>query len=356
MKKTVIFNLLVAFLFLTNISISAQKKPKNVIFLIGDGMGIPQVYAGMVANGNKLALERCTFSGFSKTYSANNFTTDSGAGGTALACGVKTKNGMIGMRPDSVAVESILELADRNSLSTGIVVACALTHATPAAFIAHQFNRDKYEEIATDYLKTDIDVFIGGGRKYFENRTDERKLTNELKAKNYQIAYNLADVKAIKSGKLAGLLYEDQNPPMPERGNMLPESTMAAIDILGNNKKGFFLMVEGSQIDWASHDNNSKQVVREMLDFDKTIDQVLDFAQKDENTLVIITADHETGGMTLLNGTFGSDEMKAVFTSKNHSGVPVPVFAYGPGAENFTGFMENISFKDKIEKLLKLKR
>jgi alkaline phosphatase len=336
--------------------LSAQKSPKNVIFLIGDGMGIAQVYSGMVANGNKLALEQCTYSGFSKTYSSNNFTTDSGAGGTALACGVKTKNGMIGMTPDSVAAESILELAYKNNLSTGIVVACAVTHATPASYIAHQVNRNMYEEIATDYLKTDIDVFIGGGKKYFEDRTDARNLTNELKAKNYKVVYNIDDVKAVKTGKLAGLLYDDQNPNMPERGDMLPDATMAAIDILDNNKKGFFLMVEGSQIDWAGHDNNAKQVVKEMLDFDKTIGKVIDFAKKDGNTLVVITADHETGGMTILKGKMGSDEMTVSFSSKGHSAVPVPVFAFGPGAEKFTGFMENISFKQKLEKLLKLKK
>lgn len=337
-------------------SLSAQKNPKNVIFLIGDGMGIAQIYAGMVANGNSLQLERCTYSGFSKTYSSTNFTTDSGAGGTALACGVKTRNGMIGMNADSVAVESILELSEKNKLSTGIVVACAVTHATPASYIAHQVNRNMYEEIATDYLKTDIDVFIGGGRKYFEDRTDGRNLTSELKAKNYQIAYNLNEVKAVKSGKLAGLLYDDQNPGMPERGSMLPDATEAAINILANNKKGFFLMIEGSQIDWAGHDNNAKQLIKEMLDFDQTIGRALDFAKKDGNTLVIITADHETGGMTILDGKFNSDSMKALFSTKNHTGVPVPVFAYGPGAENFTGFMENTGFKGKIEKLLKLKK
>jgi len=319
-------------------------------------MGLAQVYAGMVANGNKLELERCTYSGFSKTYSFNNFTTDSGAGGTALACGVKTKNGMIGMSPDSVAVESILELSGRNKLSTGIVVACSVTHATPASFISHQFNRDMYQEIAADYLKSDIDVFIGGGRKYFEDRDDERNLTNELKAKKYQIAYSLNDVIAVKSGKLAGLLYDDQNPGMPERGSMLPDATGAAINILANNKKGFFLMVEGSQIDWAGHDNNSSQLIKEMHDFDQTVGRVLDFAKKDGNTLVVITADHETGGMTILDGKFGSDTMKSLFSTKNHSGVPVPVFAYGPGAENFSGFMENTSFKNKLILLLKLKK
>lgn len=318
-------NISLLFLVVFSQIVFSQKSPKNVIFLIGDGMGIAQVYAGMVANGNRLALEQCTFSGFSKTYSYNNFTTDSGAGGTALACGVKTKNGMIGMTPDSVAAESILELAEKNKLSTGIVVACAVTHATPASYIAHQVNRNMYEEIAIDFLKTDVDVFIGGGKKYFMDRTDGRNLTNELKAKNYKIVYNIEDVKAVKSGKLAGLLYDDQNPNMPERGDMLPDATMAAIDILDNNKKGFFLMVEGSQIDWAGHDNNTKQVVKEMLDFDKTIGKVLEFAKKDGNTLVIITADHETGGMTILNGKMGSDEMTASFSSKGHSGVPVPV-------------------------------
>jgi len=319
-------------------------------------MGIAQVYAGMVANGNTLKLEQCTSSGFSKTYSASNFTTDSGAGGTALACGIKTKNGIIGMNPDSVAVESILELSEKNKLSTGIVVACAVTHATPASFIAHQVNRNMYEEIAADYLKSDIDVFIGGGRKYFEDRTDGRNLTTELKAKNFQIAYNLNEVKAIKSGKLAGLLYDDQNPGMPERGSMLPDATKTAIQILANNKKGFFLMVEGSQIDWAAHDNDAPQVIKEMLDFDQAIGRALDYAKKDGNTLVIITADHETGGMTILDGKFNSDTMKASFSTKNHSGVPVPVFAFGPGAGYFSGFMENTSFKGKIEMLLKLKK
>lgn len=352
MKKSV--NFLLSFFFLLQFA-GAQTHPKNVIIMIGDGMGLGQIYAGMVANGNKLALERCKYIGFSKTYSASNFTTDSGAGGTALACGIKTKNYMVGMNPDSVAVQSILEQAEKNHLSTGMVVACALTHATPASFIAHQVNRNMYEEIAADYLKTDIDVFIGGGRKYFEQRTDNRNLSDELKARNYKILYTLDAVKANKTAKMAGLLYEDQNPAMPERGNMLSESTMAAIDVLDNNKKGFFLMVEGSQIDWASHDNNAQQLVKEVLDFDETIAKVFDYAEKHGNTLVIITADHETGGLTFPSGDMKNNTFDARFSTKGHSGIPVPVFAFGPGAENFTGFMENISMKAKIEKLLRLK-
>lgn len=322
--------------------------------MIGDGMGLPQLYAGMVANNNHLALERCTYSGFSKTYSADRFTTDSGAGGTAIACGIKTKNGMIGMSPDSVKAESILEVLERNQFSTGIVVACDVTHATPASFIAHQINRSMNEEIAADYLKTDIDVFIGGGRKCFEERKDGRNLPEELKNKNYQVVYTLDEVKKIKSGKLVGLLYDQHPPLMPERGSMLADATMVAINILDNNPKGFFLMVEGSQIDWAAHANNTGQVIKEMLDFDQTIDRVLNYAQKEGNTLVIITADHETGGMALMDGEFGSDSLKAEYCTTNHTGIPVPVFAFGPGAEHFSGFMENTAFKSKIEKLLNL--
>ncbi|MDO9153100.1 MAG: alkaline phosphatase [Paludibacter sp.] len=346
--------ILYLFLSISTLSLYA-KNPRNVIFMIGDGMGISQIYAAMVANGNTLNLERCTFTGLVKTYSFNDFTTDSGAGGTALACGVKTKNSMIGMTPDSIAVESILEVAERNGLSTGMVVACAVTHATPASFIAHQPNRNMNEEIASDFLKTDIDVFIGGGKKYFAERTDNRNLIDELKQKNYTVAYSMNEVMAVKSGKLAGLLYDDQNVAMPERGTMLADATMAAIDILDNNKKGFFLMIEGSQIDWASHDNHAENVVREMLDFDQTIGRVLDYAEKTGNTLVIITSDHETGGMTIPSGNIEKRQFNAQFSTKGHSGVPVPVFTFGPGAQNFTRIIENTSFKSKIEKLLKIK-
>ena len=336
--------------------VCSEKHPRNVVLLIGDGMGLPQVYAAMVANGNELNMERCTVSGFSKTYSASNFTTDSGAGGTAIACGVKTRNGMIGMSPDSLPVPSILKIASENKLATGIVVSCSVTHATPASFIAHQIDRNMYEEIAADYLKSNVDLFIGGGRKYFDDRNDGRNLIEELKARNYKVAGSMAEVKNIQSGKLAGLIYEDQNPPMPARETMLPDATEVALNILHQNKKGFFLMVEGSQIDWAGHDNNTSQVIKEVLDFDQTVGRVLDFAKKDKQTLVIITADHETGGLTILNGSFGSDNLKTAFSSKGHTGVLVPVFAYGPGAEQFSGFMENTTFKTKIEKLLKLKK
>lgn len=355
MRKLMI-SLFVATLFVAQIQdVEAKKRPKNVILMIGDGMGLAQIYTGMVKNGNKLELERSTFTGLMKTYSANNFTTDSGAGGTAIATGVKTKNGMIGMNPDSVAVESILEKAEKNNLATGMVVACAVTHATPASFIAHQVNRNLYEEIAADYLKTDIDVFIGGGKKYFSERVDGKNLIQELENNKYQVVYSQDDLKKLNKGKVAGLLYDDHNPPMPARGNMLPASTAKAIDLLDDNHKGFFMMVEGSQIDWACHANDSDWVAREVLDFDQTVGVALDYAAKSKNTLVIVTADHETGGLTLPKGNLKDNKYESEFSTKDHSGVPVIVFAYGPGAEEFAGFMENTDIKGKIETLLKLK-
>ena len=350
-KSTILFFVVLIFIG----SVSATKNPKNVIFLIGDGMGMAHIYAAMVANGNKLELERCKYVGYTKTYCANRFTTDSGAGGTALATGFKTNYGMIGVTPDSIPVETILQQADRNGLATGMVVSCAITYVTPAAFIAHQPHRSMYEEVAADFLKTDIDVFIGGGRKYFEKRKDGRNLIQELKEKGYQIAYDMDEVKKVKSGKLAGLIHEDQPPKMPKRGDLLPDATMVAIDILKKNKNGFFLMVEGSQIDWGGHANDIEMIINEMLDFDKTIGKVLDFAEKDGNTLVVIASDHETGGLTLPNGDMEKGTVKASFSTKGHTGIPVPVFAFGPGAEDFIGFMENTDIKGKIEKLLKLK-
>lgn len=353
MNKKIIFYLVVALLVFSQ-ALSAKGKPKNVIFIIGDGMGLAQIHAGMVVNGNKLEMEAFRHIGLVKTYSHSHFTTDSGAGGTALACGVKTKNGMIGMGPDSVPVQSVLHLAEKKNLSTGVVSACAVTHATPASFVAHQISRNMYEEIAADFLKTDIDVFIGGGRNNFEKRVDERNLTTELKSKGYNVVYSAEEVKAVKSGKLAGLLYPEHAPAMPERGNFLPEMSMAAIDLLDDNKKGFFLMIEGSQIDWAGHDNDGNRVPLEVIDLDKTIGRVLDYARHKGNTLVIVTADHETGGLTLPDGNLKTNTIKPAFSTKNHTGVMVPVFAFGPGAEEFTGFMENTDFIKKISALLKL--
>ena len=329
-----------------------SEKPKNIIFLIGDGMGVTQVFSGLTANGGHLFLENCKYIGFSKTQAADNYITDSAAGGTALSAGVKTYNGAVAVDMEKKPIKTILEAAEENGLATGLVSSSAITHATPASFIAHQPERSMYEEIAADFLKTDIDVFIGGGKAHFTQRKDSINLVEKLKENGYRYEEDMNIVKKIKKGKLAALVADVHPGRVAERGDMLPVATKTAINILSKNKKGFFLMVEGSQIDWGGHANSTIYIVEDMLDFDQAIGKALEFAAKDGETLIVITADHETGGMAITGGIIEQGVVKAGYPTKGHTAVMVPVFAYGPGAEEFIGIMENTDVHDKMKKLL----
>lgn len=358
MKKlqlSLLFVLSVFFIQCTPSADKAQKKVepevKNIIVMIGDGMGVSQVYAGLTANKGSLNLEKSNFVGFSKTYSANNYVTDSAAGGTAIACGTKTTNGAIGVDVDGNPVKSMLEYAAENGLSTGVVASCSVTHATPASFVAHQASRKMEEEIAVDFLNADITLFIGGGKKFFDNRSDKENLLEKLEAKGFQVALTMDDVKNVTSGKLAGLVAEEHPAAYPERGEMLPESVQTALNILQSNDKGFFLMVEGSQIDWAGHANDKDMAVKEMLDFDRAIKVAFDYADQHPNTLVVITADHETGGMSLLGGDMSTGDLEAAYGTTSHTSVMVPVFAYGAGASEFAGIYQNADILPKVLKL-----
>lgn len=328
-------------------------KPKNIILLIGDGMGVTQVFSGITANGGALNLMNMKQIGFSKTQSADKYITDSAAGGTALACGVKTYNGAIGVDKDGNKATSILELGEQNGKATGLVSTSAITHATPASFIAHVASRSSYEDIALDFLKTEVDVFIGGGMKHFSDRQDGKNLITELEAKNYRVFNSLEDAASVNSGNLAVLTAPEHNDVATKRPLKLDLATEKAITVLDNNKgkKGFFLMVEGSQIDWGGHQNDAGYVVTEMLDFDRAIAKALEFAVKDRNTLVIVTADHETGGMSLVGGDIKKGSVKTNFGSSDHTAVMVPVFAFGPGAQEFQGIYENVEVFNKMKSL-----
>ena len=327
-------------------------KPKNIILLIGDGMGVSQVFAGLTGNKGELYLENCKHIGFSKTQSADNYITDSAAGGTAISCGIKTNNGAIGVDIAGIPVKTILEEASEDGLATGLVSSSAITHATPASFIAHQPDRGMYEEIAADFLNTEIDVFIGGGLDHFTKRKDGRNLAEELQNKGYQVESDMNNIKKVKSGKLVGLTAGIHNGRIEERGDMLPVATKTALNILSNNEKGFFLMVEGSQIDWGGHAASTVYIVEDMLDFDQVVGQALAFAAKDKETLVIVTSDHETGGMALTGGSMKDGVVKGAYPTNGHTGVMVPIFSYGPGAEEFLGIMENTEIYTKMKKLL----
>ena len=331
----------------------APKKAKNVIVLIGDGMGPAQVYSLILTSQEKTAFQRFPYSGFSITKSASNEITDSAAGGTAIAIGKRTRNKMVGMSPDSIPVPSMLELFAEQGKKTGVVVTCAVTHATPADFIAHNINRNNNEEIALEISqKEKLDVLFGGGKKYFTERKDSLDLLGKMWDNGWNIYDSLSQIEDNNARTMV-LTCRKHPVKAPERGDFLPNATAKAIEMLDNSKNGFFLMIEGSQIDFACHDNDSATLVEEMRDFNKTLNVVLDYAEKDGNTLVVVTADHETGGLTIVDpeGNYTRTDFK--WSTGSHSAVFVPVFSYGPGAERFSGIMDNTEIIGRIMEIAK---
>lgn len=332
-------------------------KPKNVILLIGDGMGISQITAALFENNNKLNLERCPVVGLHKPYASNDLILDSAAGATAFSCGQKTHNLYLGLDSSGNVCVTILEEVIKKGLKTGLVVSSTIVHATPAAFFSHRKSRHEYEGIAMDLLNTDVDFIVGGGKKYFDQRTtDSLVLSQKFTEKGYLVRdyfdQNYNDWTIPDVHKLLYFSAEGDPLPVSKGRDYLPKATKDAIQFLNRkNAKGFFLMVEGSQIDWGGHANDSKYIIDEMLDFDNAIKEALDFAEKDKNTLVIITSDHETGGFSITNGKlFGSLQTK--FTTKHHTAQLIPTFAFGPGAQKFSGIYENTYIHTLISSLL----
>ncbi|WP_420458941.1 alkaline phosphatase [Neolewinella sp.] len=335
-----------------------DRGPKNIILMIGDGMGISQISAGMYSNSNHLNLERFPVIGLHKSYSGDNLITDSAAGATAFSAGVKTYNGAIGVDMDTVPVPTILEMAEAAGMPTGLVATSSIVHATPAAFYAHAKYRKNFEEIAADLAHTDIDLFIGGGVQYFERREmDSLNLSDELRRGGSTVASfvdtDVRDLKVDKSKRLAYYTADGEPLPYSQGRQYLVAASRLAVEYLHARDTldtGFFLMVEGSQIDWGGHANDSEYIISEMLEFDVAIGEVLNFAQRNGETLVIVTADHETGGYAIQNGS-AMGRIEGAFTSDYHTADLIPVFAYGPGAERFAGIYENTAIFDKMRLL-----
>jgi alkaline phosphatase len=321
----------------------SHKKYKNIIFFIGDGMGLSQITAACIANGNHLNLERFPVIGLIKTPSSNNIITDSAAGATAFSTGKKTNNGAIGVDKNGAPLKTIIELAEENNITTGIVVNCTVTHATPAAFYGHQPTRSNInEQLASAFVKSNIDVLIGGGKKYFTERTDKINLLDSLRKRGYAVIDSMAQASVIHQGQLVCLLAAEQPASLLNgRDSYLPQATAKAIELLKNNENGFFLMVEGSQIDWGGHENNSEYIIKETIEFDQALAEALKFAQQDSNTLIVVTADHETGGFSINGGNLENKSVQGAFTTDYHTATMIPVFSYGAGAELFSGIYEN---------------
>lgn len=334
----------------SNVEVTDSQVPRvdNVILMIGDGMSFPQIYGAMLAVDYPLEFMRFPVTGVVNTKSADKGITDSAAAGTAIATGEKTRNGMLGMTADSVAVASMLETFAAQGKETGIVVTSHVVHATPAAFYGKNIKRSNYEELAEQLVSdTSLSLIMGGGKTFFNNRSDGKNLFTTLSDKGWSV-YDTITAVDKNAERIALIAAERHLPNVEQRRDFLPQAVSIALDRLDKSTNGFFLMVEGSKIDMACHDNDSTQLVAEMLDFNQAIKVAYDYAQTKGNTLLVVTADHETGGLTFVDPQGKYTNITYNFSTGSHSALPVPIFAYGPGAELFSGWMDNTDIIKKI--------
>lgn len=365
MKK--LFLLLMLPLVAFGVSGCTEKEPevKNIIFMIGDGMGLAQASLTQIENKYApTAFDRAQNVALQKTYSANNRVTDSAASGTALATGYKTNNSTLGQTPDGTPVESIIAKAEKVGYASGVVVTCYVNHATPAAFYAHRESRNDNEGIITDFMASDLDVVFGGGTRFFnEHFTKQNKnYVDELKAKGYNVLSEQSEMASVSEGNVVGLFAETNIPLMRNgRGDYLPKATAKALEILTNNvekqgKEGFVLMVEGSQIDGEGHGNNIEGVLAETRDFAAAMDVAMDYADAHPGTLVVVTGDHETGGLSIPSNktdfTLPESGISYGFSTTGHTGIMLPVYLYGTGADRINGIMENTELSQALQRMI----
>ncbi|MDG2499713.1 MAG: alkaline phosphatase [Flavobacteriaceae bacterium] len=345
--------LTIIFILCSSINIFGQdSKPPNIIMMIGDGMGLSAISSGMYSNNNYTSLERSEYIGLLKTHSLDNLVTDSAASGTAMSSGVKTYNRTVGLDGNLSSVKSILEICRDRGYTTAIVATSTIVHATPASYYSKVKSRYQYDEIASQLSKSNINFFVGGGEKYFNDRVDGRNLINEMD--DYFFANSLESFKNINSNKIGYLTYYDEPVGKHEgREPSLEDIAQITIQKLKSFDNPFFLLVEGSQIDWGGHDNDSEHLISEMLEFDKTIETVFNFADKDKNTLVVITADHETGGAAIVDGNLEESFVKIKYVSGDHTATMVPIFSLGPYSSLFKGVYDNTEIFDKLEGIIK---
>ncbi|KPM32181.1 Alkaline phosphatase [Croceitalea dokdonensis DOKDO 023] len=309
-----------------------RKKAKNIILLIGDGNGLAQISATALANKGELSLTQLRNIGFLKTQSSDDFTTDSAGGATAIATGKKVPNRAIGVDADGNSLKNITEiLADKGFIS-GIVTNDGITGATPASFYAHQKDRGMTQEIKNDLLKSNLSFFVSSASN----------LEQKKRIGHFNIVDSLRKFAATEKQKLAYFLSQE------EASSELPIAVSTVLNYLEQKDAPFFLMVEGAKIDSYGHANDIGGVIKEGITFDQVISKVLRFADEDKNTLVIITADHETGGLALPQGNVLNNEIEGDFTTDDHTGIMVPIFAYGPSSTIFRGVYENSELLKKM--------
>ena len=318
--------------------------------MIGDGMGLAHITAARLharGAGGELAIDRLPVTGHARTHSATEVITDSAAAATALATGIRTRNRRLAVAPDGRHALTILEAAHDRGLATGLVATSTITHATPAAFAVHVNDRGDEMAIAAQMIEAGVDVLLGGGRSMFlprehagGRRDDGRNLLDEARTRGYAVVDSATGLSASTADRVIGLFRDG---PMPDSATepTLATLTASAINRLSRDPDGFLLMVEGSQIDWASHENDGGRMLAEMARFDEAIAAALEFAGHDGRTLLVVTGDHETGGVAIRGGDMVGGNVDLAWSADTHTGVDVPVYAFGPRAIEFTGTYDN---------------
>lgn len=331
-----------------------NNKPKNIILLIGDGMGVSQVSVSAQSMQND-QFKKFLSIGLINTCNIDNLITDSAAGATSYATGYRTKNGMISIDENGKVLETVIEIAKKQKMATGIIATSSVTNATPAAFISHNGTRKEEYGIASQIVKCGVDVLLGAGTDFFlpkslgGRRDDKYNLIDSMKSVGYEFISSPSLLKEkLPSKKFFGLFGAAALPHAKERDYTLGFLTDNAIKYLSKNENGFFLMVEGSQMDWAADANDKDYLFGELKDFNSAIEAALKFAEKDKNTLVIVLADHDTGSLGISGKNKETGELDVVWATKYHTANLVGVFSFGPGSEMFVGIQDNNIIGRKI--------
>lgn len=336
--------------FGTSVKAQEEAPATNLILMIGDGMGLTQMSSIYFRNVDTVHFDRMTNVGLIKTWSSNAKITDSASSATAYSSGIKTYNGAIGVNPDTMRVETLVERISPKGINTALLATSSITHATPAAFYAHVPSRGMYEEIARHLTMSEVDFFAGGGLEFFAKRSDGKDYYKMLGRHGFEMdSTQLKQPSDIDADKKYGFLLEDDGmmPILEGRGTFLPDATDLALHYLDQKGAPFFMMIEGSQIDWGGHGNAPEYLMTEMEDFNETLGRVLAYAEEKGNTLVVVTADHETGGFALSSGD-NYNTINGTFSTGGHTATLVPVYAFGPGAEHFNGIYDNTDIHEKI--------
>jgi alkaline phosphatase len=320
---------------------------RQIILMIGDGNGLAQISSGLFTNGNELSLTQLKNMGLVKTQAADDFTTDSAAGATAYATGKKANNRALGIGPAGDTLINLPTILREKGFRSGVITTDELTGATPAAFFAHHSERDDSGTIASFLSRSAVDLAIGGGKRHFY------PYLSDLTQAGFEQVNSLDALAKSNSSKLIYFLGEGSPASIESgRGPILSKASLEAVTYLAKGNSPVFLMIESAKIDSGGHSNSSSTIVTEMLDFDLTIGEMIRYADQHPGTLVLITADHETGGVSLPQGNLAQKEVELAYHSDDHTGILVPIFAYGAHSGEFRGVYDNTEVFKKLASIV----